>query len=779
MKAWRVPSLIALTALLLLPAAAALAAGNSPACTDVRVWADATSVAGCDYADDSVDPVTRARTFIEAYSGAMKMPAPGADLVYLQTVQGLASRHVRFQQFLFGYPVYNGFVSVHENPQGHISRMHISAIQASLNAVPGRMIITQDGAVAIARQVLAQQSGGGPVGIAARLARQVWYPRADGQLVLAWEVLITADQPLLDYRVIVDRATGEVLLWQDRLVHWINSFGKAFWPNPIQTSADVTMTANNRTAQYISSFAHNADIVQLAEGTGKLIGRFVDVSQPSPNLPQSLYPIADEPSRQYFYDVADPRFLQVNAYNAIDSAQRYVRALGFSGDRTVPPGGNGIRNFPTIAYPSWDGADSSFFRPTTNTLHFGEGGVPDAQDSDIMVHEYGHAIQFDQNPSWGCTSGSQCDMTAMGEGFSDYLAAVVHASYGNPAYQDTNAACVGEWDSTAYRNLSPPFTYPPCLRRVDGNKIYPTDLIGEIHKDGEIWSRALWDIRNAIGGNVASQIVLEHHYSLPQGSTMPQAALEMISVDADLFGGFNEIPLRRAFCARGILTGADCVLPTNSTIIVPASKDALIREFNVNRNEGHSPLLRSKGEVGTTTRLLLGFDLSGIDLNQVKSAVLEMTIAATDQRWSPFGRTIDAHPLVTDFVEGNGVNVGADQSLKTFGSGVGATWNCPSDSDISNYVMDCASPWSGGSALGAPLPSGASTPPAVQTNVMTDGQLRWTVTSDVKAGLSRWIVKKTFEDKPGVVDFYSKEGALALDPYDTAGRRPRLIITFN
>ena len=71
------------------------------------------------------------------------------------------------------------------------------------------------------------------------------------------------------------------------------------------------------------------------------------------------------------------------------------------------------------------------------------------------------------------------------------------------------------------------------------------------------------------------------------------------------------------------------MLPTNPTIIVPASKDTLIRQSNLTRNEGQSPWLRLRGGVGTTTRLLLGFDLSGINLSEVKSAILEMTIAGS------------------------------------------------------------------------------------------------------------------------------------------------------
>jgi hypothetical protein len=751
------------------------AGSGDSGCERVRVWANATSLSGCGFRDDSSDPVTRARNFIEAYRGEMKMPAAGSELVHIDTKPGLASRHLQFQQYLFGYPVYNAVVSVHEDLSGRVSRLHSSNLRAIAQAVPGRMIIARDEAEAIARQSLQSPGEGTPAGVTIRLAQQVWFTLADGRLVLAWEFLLTAERPLLDSRVIVDRSSGEVLLREDRLVGWVVGRGKAFRPSPIQASGDVFLT-DGSSASYINSLTIDAELPGLTDGTGKLKGRFVDVSFQSPNAPQSGYPIADEPNRQYLYDVADPRFAQVNAYVAIDSAQRYVRALGFNAERSVP---NGIRDYPTKVYAQWDSSDQSRFSPSADALYFGEGGVPDAEDADIMVHEYGHAIQFAQNPNWGCMSGSQCEMRAMGEGFSDYLAAVVHAGYGNPPYQDAHAACVGEWDSTAYRNQSPPLVYPPCLRRVDGNKAYPTDLVGEIYNDGQIWSAALWDLRTAIGGNVATQIILEHHFSLFRGTTMPQAALEMIAVDADLFGGFNEIPLRRVFCARGILDGPECVLPTNPTLIVPASKDTLLRQGNVTRNNGQSPLLRLKGGAGTTNRLLLGFDLSGVAVDQVKSAVLEMTIADSDQQWGIFGRTIDVHPLLADFAEGNGVQVGASDAEMTLGSGVGATWNCADDLNIANTTTECASPWDGGSAPGAPLPRGTPTPPAVQTNVMPDGRLRWTVTADVKAGASRWIVKNTFEDKPGRVDFHAREGALALDPYDAAGRRPRLIVTLN
>ena len=50
--------------------------------------------------------------------------------------------------------------------------------------------------------------------------------------------------------------------------------------------------------------------------------------------------------------------------------------------------------------------------------------------------------------------------------------------------------CVGTWDAVAYSGDD-----PPNLRRLDSNKKYPKDLVGEEHADGEIWVEALWEAR--------------------------------------------------------------------------------------------------------------------------------------------------------------------------------------------------------------------------------------------------------------------------------------------
>ena len=157
-------------------------------------------------------------------------------------------------------------------------------------------------------------------------------------------------------------------------------------------------------------------------------------------------------------------------------------------------------------------------------------------------------------------------MGAMGEGFSDYLAASFFADVGDATYQASHAACVGDWDAVSFSS-----TNPPCLRRVDGNKQYPGDLVDQVHADGEIWSAFLWDVREDIGATTTDRIVLQHHFGLPCNATMPDAALGMLQADVDLNGGANAAVIRAAACDRGILSGSDCQAATALLLSLAAS----------------------------------------------------------------------------------------------------------------------------------------------------------------------------------------------------------------
>jgi Zn-dependent metalloprotease len=90
------------------------------------------------------------------------------------------------------------------------------------------------------------------------------------------------------------------------------------------------------------------------------------------------------------------------------------------------------------------------------------------------------------------------------------------------------------------------------LRRVDRDLHYPADLNGEVHHDGMIWSRALWDIRQALGHVKADTIILQGSFDFP-GTTMPDLANRTVAAARQLYGAAAANVVRQSFQDRGIL----------------------------------------------------------------------------------------------------------------------------------------------------------------------------------------------------------------------------------
>jgi zinc metalloprotease ZmpB len=82
---------------------------------------------------------------------------------------------------------------------------------------------------------------------------------------------------------------------------------------------------------------------------------------------------------------------------------------------------------------------------------------------------------------------------------------------------------------------------------------YPKDLVGEVHADGRIWSRALWDIRNAIGNVKADTSILEGQFDFP-GTTMTELANRTVAAAQRIYGTATANAVRAKFEARGILS---------------------------------------------------------------------------------------------------------------------------------------------------------------------------------------------------------------------------------
>lgn len=74
-----------------------------------------------------------------------------------------------------------------------------------------------------------------------------------------------------------------------------------------------------------------------------------------------------------------------------------------------------------------------------------------------------------------------------------------------------------------------------------------------MHANGLIWSRALWDIRSALGQVKADTLILEAQFQFAADTTMPAAARATVAAAQSLYGTSVANAVRAKFVARGIL----------------------------------------------------------------------------------------------------------------------------------------------------------------------------------------------------------------------------------
>jgi hypothetical protein len=308
--------------------------------------------------------------------------------------------------------------------------------------------------------------------------------------------------------------------------------GAVFVPNPVQSLGDESLTDQKDADAAVPAAAYHQVTLTNLDGSGFLHGDYATVVSETGNPAYS-------PTNTFSYTRHQDEFEQVMAYYWITEAQKYIHELGFGSNRPA------IDSRPQAVRINQLGYDNSFATDQPkNELRFGKGGVDDAEDAEVILHEYGHALHFAQSFSFASEQAG-----AISEGFADYWAVtvsdVVSKRLGVPTL--TPVPCVADWDSVSYTS-----TVPHCLRRVDTDLHYPTDLSGEVHHDGQIWSRALWDIRQRLGNVKADTLILQGSFNFP-GTTMPDLANRTVAAARQLYGSGAAAAVTQAFADRGIL----------------------------------------------------------------------------------------------------------------------------------------------------------------------------------------------------------------------------------
>jgi hypothetical protein len=255
--------------------------------------------------------------------------------------------------------------------------------------------------------------------------------------------------------------------------------------------------------------------------------RFEQLSDP---WHQIIYATTDT----FSFTRSDDNFEDVNAFFHITQYSDYIESIGFKAQ--LPP-------LLLIDAHAFNGADASGFTFNTDptTLEFGEGGVDDAEDGEVVVHEFGHSISHFSSPN--TVSGRE--RSAMEEGNADYLC----KSYSNTlAASELNRSNIFSWDghNEYWEGIT-----------TNVNTRYPTHLTGNTNDDRAMWSTPLFCILDKIGKEKTDSLVLTHFLFQNINTNMTEMARNMLLVDTFLWAGKHSKEIQNCFAANNILNADD------------------------------------------------------------------------------------------------------------------------------------------------------------------------------------------------------------------------------
>lgn len=454
-----------------------------------------------------VPPATVARDFLAANAARFGLAAGrlDSDLTLVSEKESPSGTHYRYQQVMNGVPVFRGDLVLKVNRENAVSSVH-NRLRVGLPGLDTRPAFGMERAIQLG--VAAVKPTGKALGDFSAELNVV--ETATGAR-LAWLVSVPVEAPQGDWRVFIDAQSGAVLGLEDRMVY-ADGTGQVFDPDP-KTKLNDNSFVDASDADSAVPFPGAYDSKPLlgitnTAGTYSLSGPYVKVMEiESP----TVAPVTTTDPNAFLFQRSASGFEDVNVYFHLDQNQRYLQSLGFT---------NVNNRVQEVDPHGLSGADNSHYVPSTKRLAFGEGGVDDAEDADVVIHEYGHSIQDNIVPGWG---GGQ--EGAMGEGFGDYWAGT-YSTRVNAVFQPN---FVFNWDGHnefwAGRVL------------VDSTLHYPEDANGEVHDSGTLWCSGITDCQRRLGHTVMDRLVIDHHFALGTSATMADAANQVIQSDIDLYGG--------------------------------------------------------------------------------------------------------------------------------------------------------------------------------------------------------------------------------------------------
>lgn len=470
------------------------------------------------------------REFARTFSGIKNLPETDMALQYTQ--ESLVGKHYSYLQTIGNISVYNSEIKINTNGNGAI----LSVFDNSFLPKTFTENITS---LEQAESFLKEKFQG-----SYWLKNEtVWFPLSETELTKAYRFEL---QNAVSENIEIITNGKEILFERDLNTYATQSDSTAkgfvFMPDPLTSSGNV----------YGGSFIDNYDndspwltnerkevslSVEFSNNVFNLKNSFVQISDF--DLPNNVPATAVLP--MFNYSRSNLNFEQVNAFYHITEMGKHIKFLGF----------NCANNLVEVDANALNGQDNSFFATnySPQRLYFGVGGVDDAEDADVIVHEYSHFLSYNASPQ----SNTGNERLALDEAFGDYNA----ASYSR-AINDFNWGWVYNWDGHNVFWTG---------RVVNSNKTYPNNLVNNIYKDGEIWSSMLMQLWSDLGKNIMDKLIVQAHYGYAQNIKFTDAASLLLSADQQLYGGSHYCILAQRMFERGVLPSSKtlCTNAINNT----------------------------------------------------------------------------------------------------------------------------------------------------------------------------------------------------------------------
>ncbi len=481
-------------------------------------------------------------------------------------------------------------------------------------------------------------------------AELVWLPMNKDELRLCWNVVLKPRARGETFRVLVDAASGDVLLRRCLTAYVTNATYRVFTsdsPSPFSPGHQTPLTNQPalvaRALLTLPALNTNASPASwIATNVNETFGNNVDAhrdtnNDDAPDLPrpqgaphhvfdfaldltQSPTLFGDASTVQLFYwcNWMHDRLYELGFTEAAGNFQVNNFGRGGAGNDPVQADaqdGGGFNNANMDTLP--DGI------PPRMQMYLFNGPNPDVDgsfDAEIVIHEYVHGLS--NRRVGGGTGISALQSVGMGEGWSDFYALALLSEAGD----DVNAAhAMGGYATRLFSGLQQNYYYgirrypystdlaqnPLTFKDIDqaqasahsGVPVSPVFGGGsaeEVHNQGEVWCVALWEARaNLItkhgwtnGNQLILQLVTDGMNLSPANPNFLQARDAIIQADLINNAGANYLELWSAFAKRGM--GAGATSPSSTTTAGVVEAFDLPDDLSVNQNEGFT----SSGPVG-------------------------------------------------------------------------------------------------------------------------------------------------------------------------------------